>query len=362
MSDVLDTAHAPSDDDLERRLRATYAALATSTRLERTALDPAWTRPTRARQPLRLAMVAVAVVLLVGLGLIATQRRDDGAAGTDAGPRWALVTPGSGWQYLGVAPYDATVDGLGPQVGEVVRFGRGDAVLRVMSLRDATIDDDRLVAPEPDVAPVVLVTPDGRLAVRDLPGGVTLVLAVDGEVGDGVLDLDPEVGRDGIPDLDVLARQAFTVDETAWLRLQERQGFAVARRDPAAMETLLVVGGFEIERRIVGSLRGGLFVTYVSDTVSFGGVPTAEEDTGVVVASVSDRPSPVRATADVVDVDVGGTSVTLHPIVDPDSGVTVRWGSIELDPGSYEVVGRDASGAVVFRDRTRIVGFDEVAP
>lgn len=364
MSDVLDTAHAPSGDELERRLRTTYAALASSTRLERTTLDPT-TRPTRpmwTRQPLRLAVVAAAVVLLVGLGVIATQRRDDGAVGTDDGPRWAVVTPGSGWQYLGVAPYDAAVDGLGPQVGEVIRFGRDDAVLRVMSLRDATIDDDRLVAPEPDVAPPVLATPDGRLAVRELPGGVTLVLALDGAVDDGVLDLDPEVGRDGIPDLDVLARQGFTVGEATWLRLRERQGFATVRRESPEVQTFRFDDGFEIERSVSGSLRGGVYLTYGTDVVTFGGTPTADADTDVVVATVTDRPSTVRATADVVAVEVGGTPVTLYPVIDPDSGVTVRWGAIELEPGVYDVVGRDASGTVVFRDRTRIDGFAEGAP
>lgn len=340
MSD-LDVPDAPSVDDLERRLRSTYAALARTTRLERATID-AVTRP-RSAPPLRVAMVAAAVVLLAGLGLIATQRRDDGAAGSDGGTRWALVTPGSGWQYLGTAPYDATVDGLGPRNGDVVRFGRGDAVLRVMSLRDAT----------PDETPV-LATPDGRLAVRDLPGGATLVLTLDGRV-DGRVDDGADL------DLDALAQQAFTVGEDTWLRLQERQGFAVVRRDSAATETFRFDDGFEIQRRVTGSLRGGLYVSYDSDVVGFGGTPTADEETGVVVATVADRPATVRATADVVDVEVGGTAVTLHPIVDPDSGVTVRWGSIELEPGSYEVVGRDAAGAVVFRDRTRVEGVDEVA-
>ena len=129
MSDALGAPASLSDDDLERRLRATYVALARSTRHGRTTLDARAAGPTWRRQPLRLVMVAAAVVLLAGLGAVVTQRRDDGASGALDGPRWAIVTPGSGWQYLGIAPYDRAVDGLGAHVGEVIRFGRGDAVL-----------------------------------------------------------------------------------------------------------------------------------------------------------------------------------------------------------------------------------------
>ncbi len=353
MSDILDAAGAVSDDDLERRLRTTYTALARSTRLERAALDQRAVRPTWSRQrPLRLAVVAAAVVLLAGLGVIATRRGDDGATGAADGPPWALVTPGTGWQYLGVEPYDPLVDGLGPQVGEVIRFGRDDAVLRVMSLRDAVGVGDRLVADELDGAPPVFATPDGRVAVRDLRDGVTLVLALEGEVD--------AASR---PDLVGLARQAVTVDEDAWRRLQERQGFATLGRGGRGTDTVFRFDdGLEVERSVTGSLRGGVSLVYSSGVVGFGGTPTADEDTGVVVASVTDRPSTVRATADVRSVDIDGMAVTLHPIVDPDSGVTVRWGTVELEPGTYEVVGRDAAGAVVFQERTQVEAFDEVTP
>ena len=180
-----------------------------------------------------------------------------------------------------------------------------------------------------------------------------------------MLALEGEVDAGFRPDLVELARQAVTVGEDAWRRLPLRQGFATLGRvgrvgsEPV---TVFRFDGLEVERMVTGSLRGGVYLAYSTGTVGFGGTPAADEETGVVVASATDQPSTVRATADVSSVEIGGTSVTLHPIVDPDSGVTVRWGSIELEPGSYEVVGRDAAGTVVFRERTRVDGFDEVTP
>lgn len=343
MSDVLDTPDALSDDDLERRLRATYSRVTATTRLMRGAPGTTERRPSSfVRVPLALA----SVVLLAALGVMVAQRRDD-VAGRGDGPRWALVQVFE-WGFLGIRPYDENLDGLGPQRGDVVRYGRGDAVLSVMSLRDATIDDDRLVEDATPGAPSVLTTPDRRLVVRRMAGDLTVVVRTDG-------DTDAEHTLD----LAELARSVVTVGEVSWVRAQQRQGFASL--GPAGWEPPMIVDlgdGVEVERVVLGSLRGGMSAAYRTDVITTVGAPARSEDPRVDLFGAADRPITLRASPAVASVAIDGTDVALTPVTDPDSGVTVGWAAVRLAAGTRVVVGRDAAGAVVFEDRVSVRSTD----
>jgi hypothetical protein len=324
-----------TDADLEARLRATYRSV--------TATTVATPRPLEVRErpafrPLRLSLALASVLLLVALGVVVARRNDE-AVGRADGPRWALVSVFE-WGLRAVRPYDATEDGLGAQRGDVVVYARGDATVTVMSLRSATIDDDRLVEDLLPGAPSVLTTPDGRLAVRRIADDLTLALRYDG-------DTDAE----HVPDLTYLARAAVTIGADAWARAQQRQGFATVvgdDREPA-MEFRLA-DDLVVTREVTGSLRAGMVAAYRSGIGTWGGTPTMDDLVDVVVyATAAGEPFIVRASPTVVSVTIDSAGVELHPIVDPDSGVAVRWARVELPPGDHEVVGRDAAGAVVVR-------------
>ncbi len=337
MSEVLDAPGPLSDDELDRRLRTTYARVAAMTRLTRGAHESTMSRPSRL---LRVPIALASVVLLVGLGVLVAQRRDD-VAGRGEGPRWALVQLFQ-WGLLEVRPYDATVDGLGPQRGDVVRYGRGDAVLSVMSLRDATIDGDRLIDDVVSGAPSVLATPDGRLAVRRMSGDLTLVVRMVG-------DTDAEHA----PDLVQLARSVVTVGEAAWARARQRQGFAFLGPNEPPMVVDLG-DGVEIERVVIGSLRSGASAAYRTGVITYIGVAAVSEDPRVDLFGAADRPIVLRASPTVASVAIDGADVALTPVTDTDSGVTVGWAAVRLEAGTRVVVGRDAAGTVVSEDRVSV--------
>lgn len=343
MSDALGAAGSLSDGELERRLRSTYSRVTVTTRLTHSAPEAAVPRTSAF---LRVPIALASVVLLVGLGVMVAQRRVD-VAGRSEGPRWALVQLFQ-WGLLEVRPYDDTVDGLGPQRGDVVRYGRGDAVLSVMSLRDATIDDDRLVEDMVTGAPSVLTTPDGRLAVRQMAGDLTLVLRMVG-------DADAEHR----PDLVELARSVATVGEASWARAQQRQGFASAGPDGWEPAMAIDLGdGVEVERVVLGSLRGGTSAAYRTGIVTIFGTPAVSEDPRVDLFGAADRPIALRAGPTVASVAIDGREVALTPVTDPDSGVTVRWAAVRLEHGTRVVIGRDAAGVVVFEDRVSVRSTD----
>lgn len=340
MTDVPGTADALSDDELERRLRATYARVTATTRLAGRALETPARRPV---WPARLSFAMAAAVVLVLLGVVVTRRGDE-AADRDDGPRWALVSLFQ-WGFQGVRPYDSGLDGLGEQRGDVVQYRRGDAVVSVMSLRDASIDDDRL-AEDVDVGgPALLVTPDGRLAVRRMAGDLTLVLRYEG-------DTDAE----HVPDLRYLARSAVTLGEDAWAHATRRQGFATFDESgPEPSIDYRFDDGLALRRYVSGSLRSGFNVAYRTVGAdldgSWFGAPTAIDDPILYVVSWDDERAAVLASAAITSIAVDGTTVPLDEVIDPDSGVARGWALFPVDRGVHEVVGRDATGEVVAAQR-----------
>ncbi|MFN8021046.1 MAG: hypothetical protein U0Q03_05900 [Acidimicrobiales bacterium] len=322
-----------ADDELERRLRSTYARVTATTRLTGRPLDVPERRPL---WPVRVSIAMAAVVVLVLLGVVVSRQGDE-ASGRGDGPRWALVSLYR-WGFEGVRPYDPTTDGLGDQRGDVITYRRDGATVQVMSLRDATIDETGLAANPDGQSPVVSVSPDERLVVRHLGGDLTLVLRYEG---------DTDV--DHVPDMTMLARTAVTVGQDAWARAQQRQGFATLGLDgPEPVIEYRFDDGMTITREVQGTLRGGFNAVYRSDFSGFGGVPTSSDPAHVVVYALAEgEPYVVRANPGVASVEIDGVEVPLHRIVDPDSGVAVGWAQVELGTGEHRVIGRDASGDVV---------------
>ena len=328
-----------TDHELETRLRSTYRSV--------TAATVATPRPLPDRSPravvsLRMSIALASIVAIVLLGVVVAQRHDE-AVGRGGGQRWALVPVYQGG-LVGVRPDDATIDGLGPQRGDVVEYRRGDAVLRVMSLRDASIDDDRLVEDDLAGSSPVLVTPDGRLAARRMAGDLTLVLRYDG-------DTDAEHA----PDLATLARGAVTIGDAAWARAQQRQGFATMGDDTEPSVEFRFDDGLVLRRSAYGSLRSGVSAVYSTvgadaDTGWFG-VPSGVGEPWLQLLPWDDHRATVSATSPISAVTIDGQPVALDEVVDPDSGVVTRWALAEVTDGVHEVVGRGADGRVISTTR-----------
>jgi hypothetical protein len=329
-----------TDDELERRLRSTYARVTATTRLTGRPLEAPGRRPL---WPVRVSIAVAAVVVLALLGVVATRTRDQ-ASGRGDGPRWAVVALNQ-WGFLGVRSYDATSDGLGEQRGDVITYGRDGATVQVMSLRGATLDEAGLAANPDGQNPVVFVSPDERLVVRHLGGDLSLVLRYEGDT-----DIDH------VPDLTMLARSAVTVGEAAWGRLQQRQGFAtLGEQGPEPTIEYHLDGGLDLRRYVSGSLRGGVWAGYRTvgadvDGTSYG-VPMASDDPLLFAWSWDDARAVVQAGPPIRSLTVDGRPVPLELVVDPDSGVVQGWVLVELERGVHEVEGLDADGAVVATTR-----------
>jgi hypothetical protein len=329
---------------LEDRLRATYRAVANGTTVTPRALPDRRARPSRVPRP---ALALAAVVVLVGLGVV-VGRREQPAANRDEG-RVAVLQVPLGWRFLEERPY-VTTDGLGRNDGVVIRYGRGDATLEVITLRRSPLETGGLEALDGldeiisvDARPA-FATGDGNLVVRVMSDDLVAVLRL----------VDPTDQVD--LDLATMSELTVTLSERAWERATRRQGFAVVREghpDPA--QVVRLADGLEVERTVTGTLRSGFIVCRqakvdgVGSTPFVCGTPPVDAPPDVVVDQVGDGVFVVRVQGDVATVEIDGVERSLDGVTDPDSGGITRYSVVTIDPlRNFSAVGLDADGAVVF--------------
>ena len=116
--------------------------------------------------------------------------------------------------------------------------------------------------------------------------------------------------------------------------------------------------GVEVERVVLGSLRSGTAAAYRTGIVTIFGTPAVSGEPRVDLFGAADRPIAMRAGPTVASVAIDGREVAVTPVTDPDSGVTVGWAAVRLEAGTRVVVGRDATGAVVFEDSVSVRSTD----